>query len=58
MRKSREAKSNFSDLLNSQVVPPKTITANSISRGAINLKSIDSEFLLSSKSYKGKYYND
>jgi hypothetical protein len=58
MRKSREAKSNFSDLLNSQVVPPKTITANSISRGAINLKSIDSEFLLSSKSYKGEYCND
>ena len=58
MRKGREAKSNFGDLLNSQMVLPKTITVKTISRGAINLKSIDSEFLLSSKSYKGKYYND
>lgn len=53
MRKDREEKSNFGDLINSQIMSPKTITANTISRGAINVKSIEFEYLLSPKSYKG-----
>jgi hypothetical protein len=47
-------KSNFGNLINSQIVPPKTVTAKTISSGAIGVKSIDFEYLLSPKSYKGK----
>lgn len=54
MRKGREAKSNFGDLLNSQMVLPKTITVKTISRGVIDVQSLDFEFLLFPKSYKGK----
>jgi hypothetical protein len=54
MRKGRAEKSNFGDLINSQIVPPKTITAKTISSVSIGVKSIDFEYLLFPKSHKGK----